>query len=86
MLALGDSSAETLRKRLHLDDRSSGVRPGPTVTEQQQIKELERWGTQWQLPSAQTPPGSSLSVNPDLRGLCAGAGGCAVRPSIRRGP
>ena len=33
---------ETLRKWVRQGERDSGARPGPTTTEQQRIKELER--------------------------------------------
>jgi len=35
-------TAETLRKWVRQGERDSGARPGPTTTEQQRIKELER--------------------------------------------
>ena len=35
-------TAETLRNWVRQGERDSGVRPGPTTTEQQRIKELER--------------------------------------------
>lgn len=35
-------TGETLRKWVHQGQRDSGARPGPTTTEQQRIKELER--------------------------------------------
>ena len=35
-------TAETLRKWVRQGKRESGARPGPTTTEQQRIKELER--------------------------------------------
>ena len=35
-------TGETLRKWVRQGERDSGVRPGPTTTEQQRIKELER--------------------------------------------
>ncbi len=35
-------TAETLRKWVRRGERDSGARPGPTTTEQQRIKELER--------------------------------------------
>jgi transposase len=37
-----DCTGETLRKWVRQGERDSGVRPGPTTTEQQRIKELER--------------------------------------------
>jgi transposase len=35
-------TGDTLRKWVHQGQRDSGARPGPTTTEQQRIKELER--------------------------------------------
>jgi transposase len=35
-------TAETLRKWVRQGERERGVRPGPTVAEQQRIKDLER--------------------------------------------
>jgi transposase len=35
-------TAETLRRWVRQGERDSGARPGPTTTEQQRIKELER--------------------------------------------
>jgi transposase len=35
-------TGETLRKWVRQGERDSGMRPGPTTTEQQRIKELER--------------------------------------------
>ena len=35
-------TAETLRRWVRQGERDSGVRPGPTTSEQQRIKELER--------------------------------------------
>ena|ERR1700760_1109356 len=35
-------TSETLRKWVRQGERDSGARPGPTTTEQQRIKELER--------------------------------------------
>ena len=35
-------TGETLRKWVRQGERDSGVRPGPSTTEQQRIKELER--------------------------------------------
>ena len=35
-------TGETLRKWVRQGERNSGVRPGPTTTEQQRIKDLER--------------------------------------------
>ena len=39
---LGVGCAETVRKWVRQGEHDSGVRPGPTTTEQQRIKELER--------------------------------------------
>ena len=59
-------TAETLRKWVRRGERDSGVRPGPTTTEQQRIKELEREVRELRRANEILKPASALFAQAEL--------------------